>query len=354
MDSIVAKAMRVSDSLFSGLWLSGQGISGDELFIGQGLLEDQTKLSPLCHQVLNAKSPQCVDGIFYGIPINVPNRGVIGVLCTIMSPPQSLSSLQFACLESLAQEISLLLQLNNLAKENESKGEAIREMNRLANLGKFSMFYAHEINNGLTLINGCSVFALELCAESNPSPPEIMKQLSLIQRGQARIRKVVDGIKSYTRRSSLNPSERVLISELFEMIHNLVFDQCRVEDIDLQLLNYADETHIDCCPTEISQVLLNLIHNAIDAIEGQNEKWIKVEAKLISEGVEISVTDSGSGIPEELANKIMDPFFTTKERGKGTGLGLAISHDIIKNHKGRIFIDRSCQNTRFVFVIPLN
>lgn len=354
IDAIVNQASIVTDSLFSGFWILAGGRSEEELCLGQGLLPTDIELGSYCRQIINTGALLVVQEIFYGVPVSIPGKGTVGVLCSVQSSPQCLSVHQISCLEALAQQVALKLQLNLLMMESESKDVALREMNRLANLGKFSMFFAHEINNGLSLINGCSVFALEICAERGESTPEIIKQLNMIQRGQARIKKIVDGIKAYTRRSPVNPSEPILISELFQMIHNLVSDHCRLEDIDLKLSSYADGIHIDCCPTEICQVLLNLIHNAIDAIEGQNEKWIKVEAKSISKGVEFSVTDSGSGIPEELASKIMDPFFTTKKRGQGTGLGLAISQDIIKNHKGSISVDRSCQNTRFVFVIPLN
>ena len=105
-------------------------------------------------------------------------------------------------------------------------------------------------------------------------------------------------------------------------------------------------------PVEISQVIVNLISNSIDALEHQDEKWIKIAAVYNESLLELVITDSGHGIPDAIAAKIMEPFFTTKEVNKGTGLGLSISKGIIEAHGGRIFIDQQCPNTRFIIQIP--
>ena len=104
--------------------------------------------------------------------------------------------------------------------------------------------------------------------------------------------------------------------------------------------------------TQISQVLLNLIHNAYDAIEKEKIRWIELCAKETAENIEISVTDSGPGIPEAIRHKILEPFFTTKAVGKGTGLGLSISARLIKSHQGQLFVDATSKNTKFVILLP--
>jgi signal transduction histidine kinase len=98
--------------------------------------------------------------------------------------------------------------------------------------------------------------------------------------------------------------------------------------------------------------LLNLIGNSFDAVQELPEKWIKVNICDLGKEVEISVTDSGLGIPEAIREKITQPFFTTKEIGKGTGLGLSISRGIVESHNGRLFVDATCANTRIVVVLP--
>jgi C4-dicarboxylate-specific signal transduction histidine kinase len=99
-------------------------------------------------------------------------------------------------------------------------------------------------------------------------------------------------------------------------------------------------------------VLLNLLNNAFDAVCDLPKPWVQVEANAVGNHVEISVTDSGSGIPAEIRNRIMQPFFTTKEAGKGTGLGLSISHGIASEHGGKLYIDEQSPHTRFVLVLP--
>ncbi len=109
---------------------------------------------------------------------------------------------------------------------------------------------------------------------------------------------------------------------------------------------------IECNPTEISQVLINLVQNARDAISGSESPWIKIEMTYGDELV-IKVIDSGAGVPPEIEEKLFVPFYTTKEIGKGTGLGLSIIKGIVERHNGEIGLDKNCPNTCFRFRIPV-
>lgn len=112
--------------------------------------------------------------------------------------------------------------------------------------------------------------------------------------------------------------------------------------------------NIEVRPTQISQVLLNLLSNAIDAVEKSNEKWIELRGFTRDHSVFITVTDSGKGIPPVVASRLMEPFFTTKEVGKGTGLGLSISKRIIEEYRGQLYYDTSSPQTRFVIELPIS
>ncbi len=116
----------------------------------------------------------------------------------------------------------------------------------------------------------------------------------------------------------------------------------------------ADDFHIDlmCRPVQISQVLVNLLSNSFDAIEKCSEKWVKLEVQTESGWINFRIKDSGRGIPEHLMQKIMLPFFTTKEIGKGTGLGLSISKGIMESHGGKLELDPSQPNTCFILKFP--
>jgi C4-dicarboxylate-specific signal transduction histidine kinase len=104
--------------------------------------------------------------------------------------------------------------------------------------------------------------------------------------------------------------------------------------------------------SEISQMLVNFILNACDAVQDLPERWITIDAQERSGLVEFLITDSGPGIPEDIAEKMFQPFYTTKPVGRGTGLGLSIARSIIDNHQGMVTLDRHCAHTRFVIALP--
>ena len=117
--------------------------------------------------------------------------------------------------------------------------------------------------------------------------------------------------------------------------------------------NFGEIPDIQCAPSQINQVFLNLITNAAQALpNGSGE--ITLTSHSDGNGVTIEVRDNGSGIAPEVLPKIFDPFFTTKEIGKGTGLGLSISYQIIKDHGGRIDVEsQKGQGTRFTIWLPV-
>jgi signal transduction histidine kinase len=92
--------------------------------------------------------------------------------------------------------------------------------------------------------------------------------------------------------------------------------------------------------------------NSFDAIQELPDKWVKVEVLEAGEYVSLSVIDSGDGIPKDIQNKMMQPFYTTKGIGKGTGLGLSISNGIITGHGGKIYVDEFSKNTKITLVLP--
>jgi len=133
------------------------------------------------------------------------------------------------------------------------------------------------------------------------------------------------------------------------------------------LRNYANLPLVGCYPGQLNQVLMNILANAIDALEDVNAKrtfqenkdnpsQITIRTSMIDQQwVEIAIADNGSGIPEKVKERIFDPFFTTKPIGKGTGMGLSISHQIIvEKHGGKLdCFPTPNQGTEFVIQIPL-
>ena len=109
-------------------------------------------------------------------------------------------------------------------------------------------------------------------------------------------------------------------------------------------------------PSQLGQVVLNLITNALDACLATREASttvIKVSTETVDEHIYIRVEDNGPGISDEVKETLFDPFVTTKEVGKGTGMGLAISYNIVRDHQGRIDVESSPAGTTFSIVLPL-
>ena len=103
---------------------------------------------------------------------------------------------------------------------------------------------------------------------------------------------------------------------------------------------------------QISQILINLLNNSFDAIATLKNKWIEVKGFNEEGLIKIQITDSGTGIDKSVVEKMMNPFFTTKEVGKGTGLGLSISSEILKSHGGSLKYLEDSKNTTFLITLP--
>ena len=148
--------------------------------------------------------------------------------------------------------------------------------------------------------------------------------------------------------------QKIKLSSLILETLSLCRERFTNQGVQLDLV--AEDTYeaieIECRSVEISQVLLNILNNAYYAIENNKDKWIRINVSETEDQVEISITDSGEGISKEIQEKIMQPFFTTKEIGKGTGLGLSISKGIIDQHNGKLYLDTASANTRFVLCLP--
>ena len=123
-------------------------------------------------------------------------------------------------------------------------------------------------------------------------------------------------------------------------------------NIKLTVQNPPTHQMLECRKSELVQALYNVILNARDAVMVTNDKWIKVGYELQDGSVFITVTDSGV-LPKNILDRIMEPFFTTKEVGRGKGMGLSVTLGLVKGHGGKVYLDSSSPHTRFVIEVPL-
>ncbi len=222
---------------------------------------------------------------------------------------------------------------------------------KLASLGEMAGGVAHEINNPLAVISLNASQLAELIEDEDIKKEDLKGFVEKIIKTTSRIDRIVKGLKSFARGGESDPFISTSIKTIVENTLELCSEKLKKHSVDLRLKNILDIA-IECRESQIGQVLLNLISNAVDATDKLTDRWVEVELKDLDGYIVIDVTDSGNGIPEEVAEKIMQPFFTTKDVGKGTGLGLSISKGIIESHKGRFRLDRKSQHTKFSILLP--
>jgi two-component system, NtrC family, sensor kinase len=177
---------------------------------------------------------------------------------------------------------------------------------------------------------------------------DVKDLLSETQEGVERIKKIVQGLKSFSRADS---GEKVSanIHDVIDGVLNIVWNEIKYR---AELIKeYGEVPLISGNPQQLGQVFVNLLVNAAQAIDEHGK--ITIRTFVEKNEVVVAISDTGCGIPEDIQTKIFDPFFTTKDPGKGTGLGLSISYDIVKKHGGRIEVSsRVGQGTTFTLYFP--
>jgi len=223
---------------------------------------------------------------------------------------------------------------------------------KMAALGEMASGVAHEINNPLAIIRGRADHLLTLLDAGPVDTERLKNDLHRMQITTDRIARIIKGLKAFSRDSSRDPMELISIRSIVEDVVELSRERFSKRSIELRI-STVDDFLIECRPTEVEQVLVNLINNSYDAIENLKEKWIEVSVCREVANAVISVVDSGAGIDPIVVDKMMQPFYTTKEVGRGTGLGLSISKGIAESHHGTLYYEAKSPHTRFVLSLPL-
>lgn len=221
---------------------------------------------------------------------------------------------------------------------------------RMSVLGEIAGNIAHEINNPLQVIS----IRLELLQKElsqGLDPFKAQTHIDIASQTVFRISKIVKGLKALSREGDADPFAAVTLRELIDSVLVLCQGSLRNKQVELRTECSQPLFKVECRGVQITQVLLNMINNAHDAVKDLEEKWIELKVVVTGEQVEFRVRNSGPKISNELIQKIFDPFYTTKPAGEGTGLGLSISLKIAQEHSGSLYVDTTDSKTCFVLKI---
>ncbi|MEW6058238.1 MAG: ATP-binding protein [Bdellovibrionota bacterium] len=255
-------------------------------------------------------------------------------------------------MKSLKREQERTRELQESQRIIVEQQQALVTSSKMSALGEMAGGVAHEINNPLAAIKSLSSQIQEVLRDEQLDKKLLTEMASDVEKTTDRISKIVQGLRSFSRDGSKDPHQVVNVRQLIEETLSLCKERFKKSGIALTVDDFEQNLCFDGQSTQISQVILNLLNNAHDAISDLKDKWIKLSVSESSSWIEIRVTDCGAGIPKKNKDKIFQPFFTTKEIGKGTGMGLSISTGIIRSHHGELRLDQMSPNTCFVIRLP--
>jgi PAS domain S-box-containing protein len=236
-----------------------------------------------------------------------------------------------------------------MRKELEDTQVQLMQAEKIASLGRLSAGVAHEINNPLA---GILIYA-ELLERQLQTGSFDREYLTEIINQTLRCQQIVTRLLEFSRQS-LGQKTYFDVNEIIFRCIDLISHQAIFHNIEIKTEAAADLPRILGDPGQLQQVFTNLLLNAADAMQGQGKITIVSRPAPDRDGVILTFTDTGGGIPPEVRNKIFEPFFTTKAPGKGTGLGLAIVYSVIQRHGGAIEVDSAPGGgTTFTIRLPL-
>jgi signal transduction histidine kinase len=222
---------------------------------------------------------------------------------------------------------------------------------KMAALGEMSSNVAHEVNNPLAAILLRAHRLRQLVSRQPLDLQAVARVSGDIEATVHRIRRIVDALRTFARDAEHDPLRPEPVARIVADTVELCAERFRHHAIELRVDPIPPDLFASCRGIQISQILLNLLGNAVDAVETQSLRWVRIRTESDRDEVRIAVLDSGPGVPPDLENRIMEPFFTTKEVGKGTGLGLSVSKGIAEAHGGQLALDRVSLDTCFVLTL---
>jgi signal transduction histidine kinase/tetratricopeptide (TPR) repeat protein len=334
-------------------------------------------------QMPKATEGQVPTSLIY-LPLIVKDRR-FGVLTVQSFRPNAFSDYHLYMLRTVALYAGIALenaesfdQLSEALNSLQETQAQLIQSEKMASLGELTAGIAHEIKNPLNFVNNFADLSIELVEEmkeelENGNTEEALSLASDIKDNLAKIHqhggradRIVKSMLLHSRGGSgqMEPTD---INGKIREFSNLAFHGMRAGNkaINVEINLNLDEKigEIPLFTDDFNRVILNLCNNAFDAMREKGEEassksagykpLLTISSKKLEKGVGLIFEDNGPGIPEEIKDKILQPFFTTKKGTEGTGLGLSITHDIIKRHNGNLEIySKEGEQTQFIIFLP--
>ncbi len=221
---------------------------------------------------------------------------------------------------------------------------------KMAALGQMLTGLGHELNQPITAIRSYADNTLKLLAAGRMQA--VQDNLRTIADVTERANRLIRHLKSFARKGRLTLGPTPLVAVVQSALQ-LVAHQARDAQVTIRVGSGVSGTSVNADPVRLEQVFVNLLTNALDAVSGRPERWIVVDAVEAGDAVEITVVDSGPGIPADHRDRIFEPMFTTKEPGAGLGLGLSIAYSIMRDMGGSLAVLDAPSGAGAVFRLTL-
>lgn len=259
----------------------------------------------------------------------------------------------FTLLVLLVIVLILLFKIRKIILADNFLQQSLAQNTKMAALGQMASGVAHEINNPLAIIFGKTELALMMVnSESELDRNLLREQLIKVLETVDRIVKIIKGLKAFARNGEKDSFLPCSLRNWFETTYEICIESLNSNAIKVYISEIPD-LQILARESQLSQVLLNLLNNSIDALKETTDKKISITFQQDGKFLLIYIRNSGPKIPKLVQAHLMEPFFTTKAPGAGTGLGLSISLGIMKEHNGDLFFVPNDSETCFVIKVPV-
>ena len=286
------------------------------------------------------------------LPLINENR-IFGLFSVAHPEPDRSTSKTSQWISSVATQLSYAINSKQLREVVRNQEIQMIGASKMSELGRMAGSIAHEINTPLATISLITDHLETLILNKNYEKEVFLKSLKQVKSTVFRIAKIITGLRTFSRDGNQDPFASCHADQIILETLTLCREKLRKSHIKIKT-STSSEMILKCKSVQITQVLINLLNNAVDAIAHLPNKWIQIDAQVKDQFIEFSVTDCVGGISVENQEKLFQPFFITKEVGEGTGLGLSVSLGIARAHRGVLRYDSTNQNTKFILTLPVD